>query len=349
MLILGCLVGVTVTVVCIRALYPLAGRLNLVDYPGGRKQHAQAKPLIGGLALFIGFTAAMLSLPISLIGYRPFASAGLLLVLMGVFDDMHELSPRARLAGEIVAGLIMTLLGGVSLYHLGNLFFTGDLTLGWFAVPFTIFATVGLINAVNMLDGSDGLAGTLAFVHLGLLVILAWQAHSFVQVRVFLLLMSAVLGFLLYNFPFFKDRPARLFMGDAGSMFLGYALSWFSISLSQLPNGVICSVSILWVLGLTLWDAFRVIIVRLLAGRSPFKPDRNHLHHLLQEAGVMPREICLLMGATSVILGGIGIVGQRMGLSSATLLITYLGGFCFYCFLVHFFLGRDSSVDQEMA
>lgn len=344
---LGCVLGIVVTVICIRSLIPLAERLNLVDYPGGRKQHRSVKPLIGGIAVFIGFAAAMLSLPISLQGYRPFAAGGLLLILLGILDDMHELSARARLGGEILAGLIMTIWAGIELSNLGALFFNGNLLLSWFAVPFTIFAIVGLINAVNMLDGSDGLAGSITIIQLFLFFIVAQHAHLFIEAHVILLLTSALLGFLIFNFPFSKNKSARIFMGDAGSMFLGYALSWFAISLSQQPHAAIYPVGVLWILGLTLWDALRVILSRLIAGKSPFKPDRNHLHHILHDYGLSPRNTCFVVSGVSLVLGLIGVIGQYQGLSSSTLFIAYVSGFIIYCTVIRFGLQRRETVVTE--
>ncbi len=334
MILLGCAVAVIVTVVSIRLLSPVAPRLNLIDYPGGRKQHTTVKPLIGGIALFMGFASAMLSLPISLIGYRPFAAAGFLLIFMGILDDMHELSARARLGAEIIASLLMAVWAGISLNNLGPVMGHVDLTLGWFAVPFTVFAVVGLINAVNMLDGSDGLAGTLTLTQLFLFALAAVQAHFFVEARIILLLMSALLGFLVFNFPFSSKKPAPVFMGDAGSMFLGFALGWFAIYLSQPPHQALYPVSVLWILGLTLWDAVRVILFRLLEGRSPLKPDRNHLHHVLQDAGYSPLIICLLMGGANLVLGGVGLVANQMQLSATLLFGLYLVSFMLFCFLM---------------
>lgn len=334
MLFWGCLIAIMISIMCLKIVSPLAERLNLVDYPGGRKQHENSKPVIGGIAIFIGFAAAMLSLPISLKGYRPFAAGSLLLIFMGILDDMHELSARARMGAEIVAALLMATWGGIVLNNLGNLFFNGPVTLEWFAIPFTVFAVVGLINAVNMQDGSDGLAGFLSFIQLFLFFIVSLKANFFVNAWIILLLMSALLGFLVFNFPFAKTQSVRVFMGDAGSMFLGYTISWFAISLSQPPHQAIYPISILWILGLTIWDAARVILMRIIKRKSPIKPDRSHLHHKLQDRGFSDRHICFLMGSINLLLGLVGVLGFFYGVGSSLLLISYLLGFMLYCIFV---------------
>ena len=331
MIFFGCLIGIITTAMCLRILMPIAERIHLVDLPGGRKQHESVKPLVGGIAIFIGFACAMLSLPISLIGYRPFALGGLLLIFMGILDDMHEVSPHARFGAEIVSALIMTVWASIVITNLGDLFFAGEIRLGFFSIPFTTFAIVGLINAVNMLDGSDGLAGSLIFVQLFLLALTAFLAHLIVEAKVIVSLMGALLGFLYFNFPFSKKRTARVFMGDAGSMFLGYALSWFATGLSQAPRSAIYPVGILWILSITIWDAFRVILLRLFSKKSPFSSDRNHLHHVLQDRGFSPKNICFIIAGSNLMFGLGGVLALHLGVSSPVLFISYFFGFLIYC------------------
>lgn len=332
---IGILLGFIVTLSSVKILKPVAERLALVDLPGGRKKHAENKPLIGGVAMFIGFAAAMLSLPISLIGYRPFAAAAFLLVLVGILDDMHELSARARFIAEIIAGLILTLWAGIILRDLGNLFSKEAIVLGWFAIPFTIFAVVGLINAVNMLDGSDGLAASLTFVQLLFLCLAAIHAHYNIDARVLLLLASTVAGFLFFNFPWGKKGSASIFMGDAGSMFLGFALSWFAISLSQPGHQALYPISVAWILGITLWDAVRVIVIRLFKGVSPLKPDRKHWHHVLEEAGYSASARCMITIGISIALAMIGLFASVFSWNQSLMLFLYLFGFVVYGVVLH--------------
>src|SRR5690606_23381384 len=144
----------------LRVLHPLASRLNLLDFPLGRKDHAHPTPIVGGLAMVTGFLVVMPFIPDhALSTVLSFAAASLLLVGVGLYDDRHDLRWYWRVLAQVVAALIMIYGAGVRVANLGGVFGMGD--LGWISVPFTIFATVGIINAINMVDGADGLAGSL--------------------------------------------------------------------------------------------------------------------------------------------------------------------------------------------
>lgn len=328
--LLACLLSFSMTIFCIKFLKPVSVRLNLLDHPGGRKQHEQVRPLIGGLAIFIGFCFAMLSLPLSLIGFRPFAAGALLLIMVGILDDMHELSARARFIAEIFAGLLVTLWAGLVMKNLGSIFSTESLQLSYLAIPFTIFGLVGLINAVNMLDGSDGLAGSISLCHFFFFFLAACYAHRMIDARVILFLMAAIAGFLVFNFPFKKRQTASIFMGDAGSMFLGYALSWFSISLSQGDFQALSPISVAWILAFTIWDAMRVVATRLIKGESPFAPDRRHWHHVLEDLSYSARERCLFTLLMASITASIGLLGQCFAWDQRWLFVGFFIGFLFY-------------------
>lgn len=306
-------------------LKPLAIRINLVDIPGGRKQHQGNIPLIGGIAMFLGFCFAVLTLPMSLEFYRAFLASAALLVIVGVLDDMHELSAKSRLVAQIIAAILMTVWGANYVSNLGNLFFIGDIRLGIWGIPFTIFATVGVINAVNMIDGIDGLAGSLVFVEFILLAILAFLDQRFSDSYLLLILIAVTLSYLILNFPFPGLRKrARVFMGDAGSMFLGFSLAWFLVSLSQGHHPAANPVTMLWILAIPLFDTTRLLVRRTLRKLSPFKPNNDHLHHLLQAHGFKAWQISLLITFISLVLGLYGILGSHFGLSESWMFVSFI-------------------------
>ncbi|MDX1513211.1 MAG: MraY family glycosyltransferase, partial [Gammaproteobacteria bacterium] len=157
------LMGFALTLLLLGFLRPVATRIGLVDRPDSRKQHVGQVPLIGGLAMFCGFTLAALTMDQSLTAYRSFFAAAGILVVVGVLDDLRELTSAARFGAQIVAAGLMAWWGGVALHDLGGLRAQQELfELGRWTIPFTIFATVGVINALNMIDGLDGLAGGLS-------------------------------------------------------------------------------------------------------------------------------------------------------------------------------------------
>lgn len=268
------------------SLRPLARRIGLVDRPGERKAHEGAVPLVGGIAMFLGFTFAVLLLDVPLSGLRALFLGAALLVVVGVLDDFHELSASSRFLGQILAALVMSLWGGVVLLDFGHLFTTESLLgLGLLAVPWTVFSTVGVINALNMSDGLDGLSGSIALVALMSLVWIAASAGQGGAMAVLLVASAAVFGFLLFNWRIPGRRQAMVFMGDAGSMWLGFLLTWFLITLSQGEGRAMTPVTALWILALPLFDTISVMIRRIGSKRSPFDADHEHLHHAFLRAG----------------------------------------------------------------
>ena len=149
-------VALLASLFCIWLLRPLAIRLGFVDRPSGRKLHEKEVPLIGGIALFFGFCFALLSVAVSLQPYRGMLAGSSILVLMGVVDDFKDLSSKLRLFGQLLAALLLVSWGGMMLHNLGDLFFFGDVKLGLWAIPITIFVVMAYINAMNMVDGQDG-------------------------------------------------------------------------------------------------------------------------------------------------------------------------------------------------
>lgn len=326
----SCLLAFFVTSACIALLRPLAIRIGLVDSPAGRKQHSGDIPLIGGIAMFLGFLFALLTLSVSLLNYRSFIAAAALLILIGILDDFHELPPKSRFLAQIAAALLMTAWGEVMLQNLGNFLFAGDIVLGNWGLPMTVLAVVGIINAINMMDGVDGLAGTLSLVALIFLAALSWYAQLFNQLQILGLIIAVLLAFLCFNFRFAGRKQALVFMGDAGSMFLGFSLVWFLVDLSQGTHKVLTPVVMLYIMALPLFDISSVVISRLYQGKSPFSPDRGHLHHLLQAVGFTPARITLIMGGAALIIGLVGIVGFHMGSADGVLFVIFLIMFVVY-------------------
>ncbi len=290
-----------ITFACLYLLQSLAIRIGLVDAPHGRKQHQGHVPLIGGIAIFLGFLFALLTLPVSLQPYRSFIAGCALLVFIGVLDDFHELSARARLVAQTVAGLIMVLWGKVALQSVGNLLFLDSIHLGIFSLPITVFAVIGIINAVNMTDGIDGLAGGLALIELSALAFLAIHGGATGQAIILLLIIASLLAFLWFNIRFPWRKQALVFMGDAGSMLLGFTLVWFLVDFSQGQHKLLAPAAMLWIMAVPLFDISGVIIRRLQKRQSPFLPDREHLHYLLKDAGLSITQVTLIIWGAALI------------------------------------------------
>lgn len=312
------------TALLIWLLRPLALRIKLIDEPGGRKKHAEPTPLVGGVAMAMGFAFGLLTLYVSLEQYRSFLAAVLLLVIVGVLDDFHELSARARLGAQVLAGLLMTVWGGVTVLHLGNLFFAGNLALGGWGVPFTVIATIGMINAINMLDGVDGLTGGVVASALLCLSVLAYHDNRFTDMHILFLTIFCIVSFLLFNLKLPSRSQALVFMGDAGSMFLGFVLVWFLVRLSQGSNRAADPTTMLWIVAIPLFDMVSVVLRRIYRGQSPFIADRYHIHHLLHRLGYSSLQIVLLLSAATLVCGAIGIVGFWYHINDTLMFILFL-------------------------
>ena len=200
MIIFGsCIIAVLANLFFIWLFRHLAIRLGLVDRPGGRKMHEHAVPLIGGVAIFFGFCFALLTLPISLQNYRALIAGGSLLLTMGVVDDFHELNSIIKLFGQIAAALLLIFWGHRSVFTLGDLLFIGNISLGIWSILITIILVVGFINAMNMIDGQDGLAGGVAFGQVILLSYLCWHMQREADLCILLILGLLLAVFLVFN------------------------------------------------------------------------------------------------------------------------------------------------------
>lgn len=323
-------------VVCLRMLQPLAVKIGLVDTPRGRKQHEGHIPLIGGIAMFLGFLFGLLTLDISLLAYRGFIAGAALLVFVGVLDDFHELSARARFIAQTVAGLMMVLWGKVALHSFGNLFFFGNISLGILSAPVTVIAVIGIINAINMTDGVDGLAGGLTLIAFSALAWLALEAGAIVSATVLSLIAASLLAFLCFNYRFPWRRRALIFMGDAGSMFLGFALVWFLVELSQGRHRLLAPAAMLWIIALPLFDIIGVIIRRLQTRRSVFSPDREHLHYLLKDAGLTTLQVTLIMHGAALALAVTGIFLSKAHIAEGIIFLGFLCVFAVYLFVLSY-------------
>ncbi len=316
-------------------LRPMAMRIGLVDEPGGRKPHEGSVPLIGGVAMFCGFALAALTLDMGLMAYRSFFAAAAILVVVGILDDMHELSSRARFGAQILAAVLMAYWGGVVLDDLGGLAGGGGpfLLSGW-EIVFTVFCTVGVINALNMSDGVDGLAGGLSLVALLGLAYVADSAGLASERTLLLMLVVVVMGFLLFNMRLPWRHRALVFMGDAGSMFLGFAISWFLIAMSQGSDRAMAPVAALWLLMVPLFDTVWLILWRFSQGRSPTTSDVGHLHHVLQMTGMGTTASVWLMLVIAALGATAGIAALESGVAESTMFYLFLGLFAAYCVLM---------------
>ncbi|NOS80335.1 MAG: undecaprenyl/decaprenyl-phosphate alpha-N-acetylglucosaminyl 1-phosphate transferase [Nitrospira sp.] len=272
----------------IPALSASAGRLKFVDVPRDRRMHAAPIAKVGGIAFAVGTIAAVLvwapkdhMILASLLG-------GVVILLFGIWDDWAELGSRTKFAGQILAAAIVIAFAGVRVSSIP--FFDEQTFPLWAAAPITLVIIVAMTNAINLADGLDGLAGGMSLLSFAGIASLAYQADD----TTLMLLMVPVLGSLL-GFLRFNTYPARVFMGDAGSQFLGHYLAVAAIILVDPTRAPYSPLIVLFLWGIPLLDTVGVMGQRLLEGRSPFVGDRNHIHHKLLAMGLTHRQAVTLI------------------------------------------------------
>ncbi len=334
-LIFFCALSFVIAYAFSRGVKRVAWRVGLVDAPGGRKRHEGSIPLIGGLAMFCGFAVATLAAgslakpDVSLL-----AALGLLVVI-GMLDDLRDIRPGLKIIAQIVAALLMTSWAGVYVSQLGNLLSFGPVNLSGWAIPFTVVCVLGIINAVNMADGVDGLAGGLSLIGLAFLGAAALVLGLHAVAIPVLTMMAAVAGFLLLNMRFPWQARAQVFMGDSGSMMLGLFLTWFSVQIAQGDAPRLPPITVVWFLAVPIMDMGLVTMRRIVKGQSPLRAGRDHIHHVLLHAGFSPAATVRLLLLASLLFAAFGFFAWRTGIPDWVMFYAFMGLFAIYYGLSH--------------
>lgn len=308
----------------IAILMPLARRFHWLDTPCQRKQHATPTPPVGGFGVF----AAIALATVWINGLNPVVCAwlagGSLLVLVGALDDKFDLNWRVRILAQVAAALILIVWGGVRAAHLGPLFGLPDVELGWFSLPLSVVAIVGLINALNMIDGIDGLCGSLIVAACGMFIAAGLYAGAPPIVYRLAMVVGAVAGFLLFNLRYGRFRAARVFLGDAGSGLLGFTIAAIAFRMTQDPVHPVSPILAPYLVAVPVIDCLALILRRLRQGRSPLKAGRDHIHHLLLDAGFSVNQIVGLLVAVSFAIGLFGALCMRADVPNVLLMLNYV-------------------------
>jgi UDP-GlcNAc:undecaprenyl-phosphate GlcNAc-1-phosphate transferase len=320
--------------VAIKFFKPVAIEIGLVDKPCQRKQHTGHIPLIGGISIFLAVLAASLVWLPDTLELRMYLIASAMMVFIGALDDKFDLKVRIRIVGQIIIASLMIYGVGGYISNLGNLFGLGDVTLGPLGIVFTYVGIIVVINAYNMIDGIDGLIGSLSintFTSIAILFIMSGQTD---YLSYPLILATATLPYLMYNLGFFKrflNRDSqKIFMGDAGSMFVGLSVIWLLTMGTQGEQASFSPVTALWICAIPLMDMLAIVVRRYKNGKSPFKPDRDHLHHILQRAGLSPKRALVAISSVAAVMSSIGLAGEYFNVGEGVMLILFLLAFFVY-------------------
>jgi len=336
------LLGFAVSAVAISYAVAAAHRRGIVDRPGGHKAHDTVTPFVGGVGVL---TATLFGLVVvgqfyDQVGSRIYAFLFGVLAMFctGFADDIFHLNYKIRFVVQTAVGLVMVFWGGVVISDLGYLFSDQPVQLGIVAVPLTVIATIGAINALNMIDGIDGLSGSLSIVSLLLIAVAVYLSGDAAYFSLVIVMAGGVAGFLYFNLRYLSRRRARCFLGDNGSMLLGFVFAWLLADLSQMNDGsprAITPITTLWLFSVPLIDTLCVMLRRMWMGRSPFHADRHHLHHLFLRAGFRVQDTVVVLAFLQACFGATGLLGMYAGVGEGNMLIAFICVFviCFYVLL----------------
>jgi UDP-GlcNAc:undecaprenyl-phosphate GlcNAc-1-phosphate transferase len=261
-----------------------------------------------------------------------------MMVFIGALDDKFDLRVRVRIVGQVIIASLMIYGVGGYISNLGNLFGLGDVTLGPLGIIFTYLGIIVVINAYNMIDGIDGLIGSLSintFTSIAILFIMSGQTD---YLSYPLILSTATLPYLIFNLgiteKLFNKKTKKIFMGDAGSMFVGLSVIWLLTMGTQGEQASFRPVTALWICAIPLMDMLAIVVRRYKNGKSPFKPDRDHLHHILQRAGLSSSKTLIAISSVAVVMSLIGLGGEYFNITESVMLISFLVMFCFYVSII---------------
>ncbi|WP_318447953.1 UDP-N-acetylglucosamine--undecaprenyl-phosphate N-acetylglucosaminephosphotransferase [Photobacterium leiognathi] len=317
-------------------LRKLAKKINLVDTPNKRKQHEGSIPLVGGIAICVSLIQFLYYHPNLLANSELYMLCIIVLTIIGALDDKYDLSFKIRLIIQAALSLCMMYWAKLELHTLGDMFALGQINLGSLGYIITIIAVIGAINAFNMVDGIDGLLGGLSIVTFGSLALLLSLDGQGNLAYICMVFIVAIIPYVLFNLGMF-GRKRRVFMGDAGSMLIGFSVIWMLLLASQ--NGLeppLRPVTALWMIAVPLMDMAAIMIRRIRRGDSPFQPDREHLHHIFQRLGFSSHQTLAIICFIAACYAGFGIYGEMIDIPEYIMFGLFILFFGIYFTLVSY-------------
>ncbi len=327
-ILIGISLAFAITFYSIPVIINVSKTKKLFDEPDERKIHIEPIPSLGGVGIFAGFIVALLfSVSVSQTPELQYLiAAAMVIFFLGVKDDILILTPLKKFLGQVLAALIIIYKGHVVITSMHGFLGIGEMPL-MVSYAFTFFTIIVITNSFNLIDGIDGLAGGLGLLISIVFGIFFFANNNIQYAATSFCLSGALIGFLIFNFP-----PAKIFMGDTGSMLIGLVCSVLSIkfiemgSNTNIPYPVLGAPAVAFaILMVPLFDTLRVFSLRILKGRSPFSPDRNHIHHMLLDMDMKHLTItlvCILANAAFIVLA---YVGQPLGSTWLSVLVIFAG------------------------
>jgi len=316
------------------SLIPAAIKCGLIDKPDRRKRHNGSIPLIGGIVIYGGIFIASFFFHLLHREWLFFLLASGILTFMGAMDDRFNLNFKIRLMAQAIAGLVLIYGSNIRLESFGDILGFGEIPLGILSVPITLFAIVSMVNAFNMIDGMNGVAGGIALIAISGILFLSLGVID----RDSLILMGAMIGilfaYLMFNLRFPFQGVPRIFLGDSGSTFLGFFITAFLIRFTQGANKLFEPSVALWVVAIPIMDIMGIFFYRLRNKKNPFIHDRTHIHHLLMRMGLTENQSLLMILALAGSMMSAGVIMHHYDIASFLIFIL------FFCLFLLYLYGR---------
>ncbi|WP_055106085.1 glycosyltransferase family 4 protein [Paenibacillus ihumii] len=297
-----------------------AFKVGAVDVPNARKVHTRIMPRLGGLGIYLAFIVAFfIVLPFIPETFsvreanfiKAFLVGGTMILLLGALDDRFDLSAKLKFLVQIATACVVVFGFDIKLEFANIPFHSYSSVESWIAIPFTILWIVGVTNAINLIDGLDGLAAGVSAIAIGTIAVMAFLMGNTVVALLCLLLLGSIIGFLYFNF-----HPAKIFMGDSGALFLGFSLALLSL-LGFKQIAIVSFLTPLILIGVPLSDTLFAIVRRWVQKKPIFSPDKGHLHHCLRELGFSHRQTVLIIYGIAAFFGVLAVIQSSAAMYNA--------------------------------
>jgi UDP-GlcNAc:undecaprenyl-phosphate/decaprenyl-phosphate GlcNAc-1-phosphate transferase len=312
------IIGFFVSFLTVMVLTPLvikfAHKIGATDKPNHRKVHAKVMPRLGGLAIFLGVVAGFFAAGLHHEKLTGISIGAVLIIILGILDDKYELSAKVKLMGQIVAaGIVVST--GLTIDFI-SIPFLAKINLGIWAIPVTIFWIVAITNAINLIDGLDGLAAGISSIGIATVAFMAGAAGKSLILALALILLGSTIAFLFYNF-----HPAKIFMGDTGALFLGYSIGILSLLGLYKSVTLFSFIVPIIILGVPIFDTTYAIIRRVVNKKPIGAPDKSHLHHRILAIGLSHRNTVLVIYALGILFSVAAVVFDTSTLWGSLLIV----------------------------
>lgn len=297
-----------------------AFKVGAIDVPNARKVHTRVMPRLGGLAIFLAFVITFFlvlpflphNLTVREVNFvKAFLVGGTMTILLGAFDDRFDLPAKLKFLVQIATACVVVFGFDIRLEFANIPFHTYASVEDWIAIPFTILWIVGVTNAINLIDGLDGLAAGVSAIAIGTIAVMAFLMGNVVVALISLMLLGGIIGFLYFNF-----HPAKIFMGDSGALFLGFSLALLSL-LGFKQVAIVSFLTPLILIGVPLSDTLFAIVRRWMQKKPIFSPDKGHLHHCLRELGFSHRQTVLIIYGIAAFFGVLAVIQSSAAMYNA--------------------------------